>query len=404
MKRTCILLLSLALLLGGCGFMQGSYASVEPYLQSPDREEPGITPVSSYQEVRAALIHMVENAQESRTLSLADFNSNQVETNIQLAIRSVMTSNPIAAYAVEDIAYDLGSTGGVPAVVVTVRYNQKGSQIRSLRQVTGMNAVKELLTGTLNRVDSDLVVLVENYRQLDFTQFVEDYARENPEVIMEIPQILQSTYPETGTTRILELQLTYQTSRESLKNMQSYVRPKFNSAAMFVLGEEDPGVKYTRLYAFLMETAEYTVETSITPAYSLLRHGVGDSKAFATVFAAMCQRADLECHIVTGTRYGEPWFWNIIQEGDRYYHLDLLRCYNSGGFRKNFDEEMSGYVWDFAAYPACVPPEPPSTEPTEPVSDQTQPEETEPAIPQEETNPPETTPETTGPTEATQNS
>jgi hypothetical protein len=271
-----------------------------------------------------------------------------------------------------------------------------------------MNAVKELLTGTLNRVDSDLVVLVANYKQMDYTQFVDDYARENPEVIMEIPQILQSTYPATGTTRILELQLTYQTSRESLKDMQSYVRPKFNAATMFVLGEEDPGVKYTRLYAFLMDTAEYTVETSITPAYSLLRHGVGDSKAFATVFAAMCSRADLECYIVTGTRYGEPWFWNIIQQEGQYYHLDLLRCYDSGGFQKSYDEEMTGYVWDYAAYPACVPPEPPPTETKETEPDtshqqqETQPEETDPTVP-EETQPKETTPETqpTAPTETT---
>ena len=44
-----------------------------------------------------------------------------------------------------------------------------------------------------------------------------------------------------------------------------------------------------------MERYDYRIETSITPAYSLLRHGVGDSRAFAVVYAAMCQQAGLEC-------------------------------------------------------------------------------------------------------------
>lgn len=401
MKQLIPLLLALALLLSGCGWMEGSYASVEPYLQSDDREDQGITSVSSYQEVREALISMIENAVDSRTLSLADFNSNHVETNLDLAIRSVLTNTPVGAYAVENIEYDLGSTGGVPAVVVTVHYNHNRSQIKAMRQVTGMEAAKELITGALSRLDSDLVMRISGYRQMDFVQLIQDYALRNPDVVMEIPQLTQNTYPEFGNVRILELKFTYETSRESLKAMQGYVRPMFSSAAMFVSGEEDPAVKYARLYAFLMETADYEMETSITPAYSLLRHSVGDSKAFATVFAAMCRRSGLECETVTGTREGEPWTWNIICENGQYYHLDLLGCYLTGGYRKALDEEMSGYVWDYAAYPQCVLPEPPPTEPTDPPDTEPHEDPTEP--PTEPTEPPAepTEPETTESTEPT---
>ena len=72
------------------------------------------------------------------------------------------------------------------------------------------------------------------------------------------------------------------------------MKPVFESAVLYVSGDGAEKQKFSQLYAFLMERFDYKVETSITPAYSLLRHGVGDSRAFATVYAAMCRLAGLE--------------------------------------------------------------------------------------------------------------
>ena len=357
MKRLLIPILLLVLLLSGCGWMQGSYASVVPYDQQADRSDKGITAISTYQELRSALNQMIENGEDSRTLSLVDYQSEQVESNLKQAIRNVLSSNPVAAYAVEDISYDFGNTGGVAAVVVTVQYNHNRSQIRGLRQVKDMDVAKTLITGALERLEPDVVFLVADYRYLDFDQFIQDYSLEHPDLIMELPQVTERIYPETGLTRIVEIKFTYETSRDALKNMQSYVRPRFASAAMFVSGEENPTVRSQRLYAFLMETSDYTLETSITPTYSLLRHSVGDSKAFSTVYAAMCRRANLDCRVVSGTREGESWSWNLICLEGKWYHLDLVDSHRSGGFRLRYDEDMTGYVWDYTAYPAAKAPE-----------------------------------------------
>ena len=170
--------------------------------------------------------------------------------------------------------------------------------------------------------------------------------------------------------------------------MQNYVQPVFHAASLNVSGEDEESVMFSRMYAFLMERNDYQVETSITPAYSLLRHGVGDSKAFATVYAAMCSDAGLECHVISGTRSGEPWVWNLICQDGVYYHVDLLRSNAAGELNLHSDNEMDGYVWDYTAYPAAeapavtVQPEVPSN-----------PDETIP----EETTPPEDIPEETLP-------
>ena len=250
-------------------------------------------------------------------------------------------------------------------MVVTIQYNHNYDELLKIDSVYGMDVAKGWITNALDTLEPGIILKINGYEDTDYTQLVQDYALLNPGKVMEVPQVTANVYPADGTVRVLELKFTYQTSRESLKTMQEYVQPIFTSAELFVKYENQEATKFSRLYAFLMETTDYTVETSITPAYSLLRHGVGDSKAFATVYAAMCRNAGMDCQVISGTHEGEPWFWNIICEDGIYYHIDLLRCYQESGYQKLADGDMLGYVWDYAAYPACGPVEEETTETTD---------------------------------------
>lgn len=124
--------------------------------------------------------------------------------------------------------------------------------------------------------------MIKNYADTDFAQYVQDYAAENPVEVMEVPQVTVGVFPESGNDRVVSLQFVYQSSRETLRTMQSYVQSVFSSASLYVNGEGTENLKFAQLFSFLMERNIYKVETSLTPAYSLLRHGVGDSRAFAT--------------------------------------------------------------------------------------------------------------------------
>lgn len=345
----------LCLLLTGCSsWMDGHYASVEPYLEQGHKNDDGMPSVGNRDGIRTELTSMVESATESRTISVESMDIAIVEEIMQKEIAYLLQNNPAAAYAVEAVDYEIGVTGGVPAVVVTIQYNHNRSEIQRIRQVKDMEAAKGLISAALDELEPGIVLKVLNYRETDFAQLVEDYALAKPDKVMEMPQVTVNTYPNWGLIRIVELKFTYQNSRESLRSMKGYVEPRFASAVLYVSGEEEQSVKFSRLYAFLMETTNYTIETSITPAYSLLRHSVGDSKAFATVYGAMCRRAGLDCKVVTGTKAGEPWFWNMICEDGAYYHVDLLRSSAAGYYQKLTDSEMDGYVWDYAAYPKSI--------------------------------------------------
>lgn len=412
-RKLTALLLAMCLFLTGCGWLDGSYVSVTPHREQRQETMEEVISAADQQELIAALKDMVSTGTESGVINVAEYPQKSVEIGMDLAVAYIRRSDPVGAYAVEDISYELGTNSGLPAIAVTVSYRHSSMEIRMIRRLADMDAAKEAVGQILESYEASAVLLVEHYHQTDFSQLVQDYAESHPDKVMETPQVSAGIYGN-GKARVVALTFTYQTSRDSLRQMQSQVQPVFNAAALYVSGDGAEKQKFSQLYAFLMERFDYTLETSITPAYSLLRHGVGDSRAFATVYAAMCRGAGLECITVTGTRDGEPWTWNIILDDGHYFHVDLLRCNESGVFRESTDGEMHGYVWDYSAYPECpeiyvpVPEEgaPSRQEPAETAGEETVEQsepETEPVFTEPEEEEPQETAENTLPTEILEN-
>lgn len=351
-KRMIVLILGCMLLLSGCGWPDGNYHSVTPHRGQTGSTRTDNMTVSNYDELVAAMEEVVSKGTETCIIDTVNYDLTMLEANLKNAALYIRKVYPVGAYAVESLNYEVGSNTGKNAVALNVEYRHSRTEIRKIKNAKDGEGARRIIGDALESYDSALVMKVENYKSTDYMQIVLDYAREHPQSVMEIPQVTTEIYG-VGDSRVVELTFSYQTSRDSLRSMQSQVQPVFDSAVLYVSGEGSQGQKFSQLYAFLMERFDYTVETSITPAYSLLRHGVGDSRAFATVYAAMCRASGLECIVVTGTRSGEPWTWNIICEDGIFWHLDLLRCNENGRFCKRTDAEMVGYVWDYSAYPQC---------------------------------------------------
>ena len=394
MKRKLLfLLVTVSLLLTGCGLFEGSYVHVTPHLEQSGETKTEVISAANYRQLRSVVEAMVGQGVESGVINVADFDQDLVEKHMEAAVIHIRETYPVGAYAVEDIAYEIGTSSGRPAIAVTISYRHSRIEIQRIRSVRTMENAQALIGTTLDNREAGIVLEVEEYAEVDYSQIVEDYAQLHPDTVMETPQIAAAIYG-SGTSRVVELTFTYQTSRDALRTMQSQVQTVFDSAALYVSGDGSDSQKYAQLYGFLMERFDYTLETSITPAYSLLSHGVGDSRAFAEVYAAMCRQAGLECRIVTGTKDGEPWVWNMVCNNGFYYHVDLLRSSYSGGFREYIDGEMTGYVWDYSAYPQCV-------EPFVPTEKTQQPEEE--TLPTEATEPEESVPESSESTDPTEN-
>lgn len=351
-KKILCLLAACCLLFSGCSWFDGYYYNETPHREQGSSTQAEAVSAANYVQLLEVLEEMVTSGTESGVINIANYDHDRVEVNMTAAVRHIREIHPIGAYAVEDIDYEVGTSSGKPAIAVTITYRHSRIEIQKIRKVATMEEAEAAIGEALEDYESSVVLQVADYQEADFSQMVQDYAEEHPESVMETPQVTAAVYGEEAA-KVVELTFAYQTSRDSLRSMQSQVQPVFDSAVLYVSGEGADNQKYSQLYAFLMERFDYKLETSITPAYSLLRHGVGDSRAFAVVYAAMCRDAGLECLTVTGTRDAEPWTWNIVLDNEHYYHVDLLRCSESGGFRERTDGEMVGYVWDYSAYPEC---------------------------------------------------
>lgn len=348
MKRRILpLVLILGLLLSGCG----TYVSVTPHREQRQPTQTDVAAAANYLELLAALKSIIAAGGEVATITVAEYPQDMLDRGIRQAIVHAKKNDPLGSYAVEDIQFELGTRNGVPAVSVSVTYLHSRSEILRIRKAYNMERAESIVSDALESYANGIVLLVEDYKTRDFVQFVQDYAQLHPQTVMEIPLVSQTIYG-TGKDRVVELIFTYQTSRDSLRRMQSQVQPVFAAATLYVSGDGEDRQKFSQLYAFLMERFEYKLETSITPSYSLLRHGVGDSRAFATVYAAMCRSAGLECLVVTGTKGGEPRAWNMVLDNGQYFHVDLL--HESGNFGEYTDSQMNSYVWDYSEYPACT--------------------------------------------------
>ena len=350
MKRTIILILILSLLLTGCSWMDGEYHSVTPHMSGNHKTAKDAVTVTGYNELRDALVELVTDGRQKSTIYTAGIDTDLLDQYMGTAIMHVFQNCAVGAFAADKIEYEYGISGGKTAVVIEVSYLHTRQEILRIKNAEDMEGVKSSIAAALRKCDASAVIKVANYEEIDLIQYVEDYVSNYPDVCMETPVVKTAVYPNRGDERVVEMIFTYQNSREQLRNMQDTVKPIFDSAKMYVQTSEEPLQKYEQLYSFLMERFDYKLETSINPAYSLLRYGVGDCKAFAQVYANMCRNAELECLVVTGTRDGEPWYWNLVRIGEEDYHVDLLTCVSNGEFTLMTPQDMENYVWDYLEY------------------------------------------------------
>ena len=364
MKRLLILCACAILLLCGCSWHSVRYASVTPheigYLQTDD--EPLV--VSSYFQLRNALTDLVDLGAEKARIVLVDYPTEQALADMERAVGYVREVYPIGAYALEDIQYEHG-VGSQEALSVELHYRRSKAEIDSIYNVRGIAGATEAITEALRNFQPSLVLQITGFQETDFVQIIEDWSQLHPEIVMEPPQVTATICPQRGSVRILSLDLHYQTSRDSLRYMREKVEPIFSSARLYVNPDASDEEKFSQLSSFLMQRMDYTLRTSLTPCYSLLCYGVGDSEAFAQVYAAMCRQVGLEAKTVTGTCNGESRVWNMVRCDQTYYHVDLLRTRERGRFELLTDPDMEAYVWDYLAYPRCGAP---ISEQTEPVS------------------------------------
>lgn len=350
MKRTVkilALLIMLCVLCSGCDFwMGGEYLSVTPHEVRSEPYADRVIEVTSYTQLRNAITNLVRTGAENGVISISAFNQGTIHFYVDTAIANVIENTAFGAYAVEKITYEIGTNRGASVVACSIHYRAGHQLPNKITRVDNAQQFTALITQALDEADETVLVYMEQFERLDVEAFVATYIEQNPDRVIEYPEISVELFPEKGAERIVQIHFNYQTDSLNMHQKRSMIEEKFRSAELCVENLSDPAGICEQLYLYLMSQAEYKENPSTMPAYDVLVRGVGDAKAFAIVYARMCNRKGLDCSVVDGTREGKPWSWNVIHYNGKDYHIDLLRSYDCQEFQIIRSDQFNGYVWE----------------------------------------------------------
>lgn len=375
------------LLLSGCALVPDEYRVVTAHagaaVQTVDTDA---ATVRNYDELKQAILDLVELGQTEGTIRTANYDGD-VEQDLANAAYEVVKTEPLGAYAVDYMTHDSTLIVNYYEIHLTITFRRTAREIASIEPMATSTLVRSRVEEAVAGLESRVVMQVTGYRELDYQSMVEEYCRDNPATALEVPQVAVSVYPESGSVRIVELNLTYTLTPEELTRRVTEVAESIHNAAEYIRYRQTDREKLELLFTYLTERFTYAPGETATPLYDALCAGTADDAGLARALTLICQEAGVDCYTVEGLYNGEARMWNVVSCDGGYRHVDLMYSILEGGsLRLYTDPEMTAYYWNQDQAPACILVQETTEEPTG-EEDPAEQETPEPEVPEEPVTP-----------------
>ncbi len=354
----CVIL-SGSLLLTGCSSMlQRSYSSITPHSAAPVIESDQFTiRVESYQDLVNALLYFVTQGMTEGTIRLYNY-PYDVTNDMEAACVEVTTEDPLGAYAVEKINYSITPIVSCYEADISLNYRRTREQINSIISTVGVTATRSALRKSLSSFRDEAVLKVSYFEgdETDFRELLDEAYFSAPETALGMPETTFSLYPEDGLHRILEVTFRFPLPTFSLQR-QSVLVLRMRDQLLNEFPDKQGDSALLAIHSTLKKKIQYDPNAS-SSTYDALYNGVADSQGLALTTALLCQKLEIPCLIVKGSRNNLPHYWNIVSTQEGYRHLDLSLSFDQEEHPLLFDQTMydNGFRWDTVAFPQCAPP------------------------------------------------
>ena len=215
-KRLLALALLCAFLLSACSMLERSYVASTPHVPFSDEDnDPSILRAETYQGLVSALLHLVGQGEETGVIRLYQFVSitGSAASDVDRACLEVTQKDPLGAWAVDYIKYDVTQTSSYYQVDVKVAYTKTPEEISRIISVTGSSAVARELRDLLPALPGEAVFRISYFSQEDSAETLEQAVRETYDHLEEPrPSLLDVTvtlYPNSGQQRVAEIRMTW---------------------------------------------------------------------------------------------------------------------------------------------------------------------------------------------------
>lgn len=219
MKRIrCAVLLCAAvcvLLLSGCdSLLHRSYSSVSAHTQFTNSGTSSDSlRAEAYPDLVSAILHLVSEGTATGVIKL-DHYTGVPGTDLENACLEVTQEDPLGAYAVDYIKYDLERVlTSYYEARVEITYRRTPQQIDSIVSVTSSNAIQDELTQALMQQRTEVILKVDYFDESEtaatIRQLAQTIYRDLAQTEEGMPEIQVNLYPDSGQQRVVEILMTY---------------------------------------------------------------------------------------------------------------------------------------------------------------------------------------------------
>lgn len=340
--------LCLTLMLTGCGsLLDRDYAAETPHTQFFGEEsDADVLRAETYQGLVSAVLHLVAEGQENGVIRLYNYEGT-AESDVDAACLEVTKKDPLGAYAVEYMKYNVTRVRTYYEAALTIVYRRTTEQIAAVVSMTGTNAIRSELMQSLAKYRPEVAFRVSYFNESEnedsIRQMVEKAYYDVPYAAMGMPQITVNLYPKSGQQRLVEILLTYPGDAGVLRQRQAELVKKVQelTASLPAMPEAD---RVTAVISQLSAVKAVRGEENGSSAWSALLQGKADSEGLALAAQMLCRNAGLKCELVRGKHGGQCWFWNKVWLDGQWAHLDLTR--KNPRLMSDSEMERRGYTWN----------------------------------------------------------
>jgi hypothetical protein len=303
---------------------------------------------------------------------VTDYPIGLTSLTLSALLNEIHTTEPIAAYTVDFMSFDLTTVLSQHTIALTIVYrHEERPRILSVR---GRRGLEQAVWAALTEYHPLLTVEMNYYHVLDHDaeEMVRSFYYSHPDWAAELPEVNISLYPSQGDSlhRIVELELVWQTPAEELRQkskeaVEAALQILSEMPVFFGSSEEQTAQEVLWLHDALSQAAAHAPDNSEPQgnphtAYGALVNGPATGEGYAMAFKLLCDMLDIGCIVVPGSRLGEDDAWNLVKIGEEWYHLSV--SLNNRGLVTVYDFFLIGdeaaeesLQWDRSLFPPAGP-------------------------------------------------
>lgn len=320
--------------------------------EAPETEVKQLS-AADYYSLRTVLLSVMTDGVEHTQVALEDY-SGDLESDLKRAAAYMTQNDPVGAYAIDYIDYELLTKHGQQTVEFDIVYRRSASEIAAIRSVRGNEQADKAIYAALEEFAPSLTLQISGYAAEDFAKTIQTYCLYHPDKTVPCEEVSVSVYPENGNVRVVEFHFSYELTKTELRTEASETATALASAYNYIRYGQSMQDCAKLALSYLVGRFVYT-ESDTATVHSLLCEGVCSSRVFSSAFAYLCESAQIPCYIVEGTKQGTAYDWVMLWLDGVWYHFDVSATVlnESREMELKYDSDMTDYDWEKEAGPVC---------------------------------------------------